>query len=112
MASVFATFNGILELASLEARRAGIAMLWIAALGFAAALCLIGAWFALLAGLAMWAVSAGLPAWATLLAAGGLNGLAGFLLIQTGRGKTQDLRFFATRRQVAALASSSVESPS
>jgi hypothetical protein len=107
VASAFAAITGFLELASLEGRRAGVALLWITAFGVGAALCLTTAWFGLQAGAAIWAIAAGAPPWATLLAVAALNGVAGLMLVRAGITRTEDLAFCATRRQLAALGSTS-----
>jgi hypothetical protein len=89
---------------SLEARRAGITLMWMVALGFIAAVCLVAAWLGFMAALAIWAVSLGLPKVAAAIAVAALNLLAGWVLIQRCISMSRDLLFPATRRQVAGKA--------
>ena len=58
-------------------------------------------WLGLVAALAMWAVSLGLPPIAAVLAVAVINVTAGAVLIYVCLGISRDLLFSATRRQVA-----------
>lgn len=101
LASARAALSHFLDLVSLEARRAGLALAWMIALGLAAAVCAITAWIGIMAALAMWAVSLGLhPVGAVVLVAG-LNLAACAALAFRCIGMSRDLLFPATRRQVA-----------
>ena len=93
--------SSFLELVSLEARRAGLALMWMVAVGVVAATCILVAWLGLMAALAMGAVAWGFPpiAMAILLAA--IHLLAGAVLIYLCIGMSRDLLFSATRRQLA-----------
>ncbi len=101
LASARAAVSHFLDLMSLEARRAGLALMWMVALGFVAAVCLVAAWLGLMAALAMWAVSLGFPGVAAAIVLAVLNLLAGAVLIHRCIGMSRDLLFSATRRQVA-----------
>jgi len=99
--SARATFSALLELASLEAHRAGLTLMWMAICVGVAAFCLAAGWIGLLAALALLAVLAGVPLIAAVLAITILNFVAGALLIYACAGMTKDLLFPATRRQLA-----------
>lgn len=101
--SARAALAGFLELMSLEARRAVLALVWMATCGFIAAVCMVAAWLGLMAVVAMWAVSLGLPAIVAVIAVAAINLVAGAVLIRVCIGLSEDLRFPATRRQVAGL---------
>lgn len=100
-ASARATFSGFLELLSLEARRAGLALMWMVVWGLVAAICIGAAWLGVLAALVMWAVSAGMAPIAAVVIVAGVNLIVGALLIYVCTGISRDLLFAATRRQVA-----------
>ena len=101
LASARAAVANFLDLVSLEARRAGLALMWMLALGWIAAICGVAAWLALMAALAMWAVTLGVAPIAAVLAVSLLNCIAGAALIYACIGMSHDLLFPATRRQVA-----------
>ena len=105
LSSVFASgreaLSNFLDLISLEARRAGLAVMWMVAWGFAAAICIAAAWLGLMAALAMWAVSLGLPRIAAVIGVAVINLGAAAVLIYVCIGMSRDLLFSATRRQVA-----------
>lgn len=94
---------GFLDLLTLEARRAGLALVWMAACGLMAAICIIAAWLGFMAAVALWAISLGLPAIAAVFAVAAINLAVGAVLIRVCLVKSKDLRFPATRRQVAGL---------
>jgi hypothetical protein len=101
LASARAALSNVLELISLEARRAGIALMWMVALGAVAAICLVAAWLGFMAALAMGAISLGLTPIAAVIAVALINLVAGAILIKVSIGMSRDLLFSATRRQVA-----------
>lgn len=105
LATTFASARGwmsnFLALVSLEARRAGLTLVWMVAGGLAAAVFIVGAWVALLAAFALCAVAIGFPPVATALAIAAANLLAGFCLIRVCIAASRDLLFSATRRQLA-----------
>jgi hypothetical protein len=94
---------GLLDLLTLEARRAGLALVWMAACGLMAAICLFATWLGLMAAVSLWTISLGLPAIAAVIAVAAINLAAAALLIRVCLGKSEALRFPATRRQVAGL---------
>ena len=95
------SLSNFLELVTLEARRAGLALFWLVAWGIVAAVCIITTWLGLMAALAMWTVSLGLlPVVAVILVAA-LNLVAGGVLIRVCVGLSRGLLFPATRRQLA-----------
>lgn len=101
LGSARSAFSSFLELISLEARRAGLALMWMVAWGLVAAICIVAAWLGLMAALAMWAVSLGLPPIAAVIAFALINLAAGAGLIYVCVGISRALLFSATRRQVA-----------
>lgn len=101
LASARAALSNFLDLMSLEARRAGLALMWMVAWGLVAAVCIVAAWLGLMAALAMWAVSLGFPALAAVIAVAVINLVAGAVLIYVCIGMSRDLLFSATRRQMA-----------
>ncbi len=101
LASARSGVAGLLELATLEARRAGLSLVWMAACGFAAAICLVASWFGLLAAVAIWATSLGLAMITAVIAVAALNAVAGIVLLQLCISRSADLRFPATQRQLA-----------
>jgi len=109
LASARAAVANFLDLMSLEARRAGLALMWMVAWGFVAAICIVGAWLGLMAALAMWAVSLDFPPLAAVITVAVINLIAGAVLIFVCIGASRDLLFSATRRQVAGI--SPVEPP-
>lgn len=101
LAAARAALSNFLDLAALEARRAGLALMWMVAWGVVAAICIVAAWLGLMAALAMWAVSLGLPPIAAVIAVALINLVAGAVLIYVCIGMSRDLLFSATRRQMA-----------
>jgi hypothetical protein len=101
LASARATFSSLLDLIALEARRALLAVIWMVALGLVAALCLVAAWVGLMGALVIGAISFGLTPVFAVISVTLLNVAAAAVLISMGVGKSRDLLFSATRRQVA-----------
>lgn len=99
--SVRTACSDFLELLSLEARRAGLALMWMVICGVVAALCIVSAWLGLMVALIMWAVSLGCSPAVAVLGITILNGAAGAALIYRGINMSHDLLFSATRRQLA-----------
>lgn len=100
-ASARAALSNFLDLISLEARRAGLALVWMIAFGLVAAVCIFTAWLGLMAALAMWAVALGFPPIAVAIVFALINLVAAAVLIHVCIGISGDLLFSATRRQVA-----------
>src|SRR6185369_7118631 len=95
------TVSSFLELVTLEAHRAGAALVWMIAFGVVAGVCVIATWLGLMAALAMWVTSAGLsPILAVLLVALLNLALAGALAYAAVR-KSDSLTFPSTRRQIS-----------
>jgi uncharacterized membrane protein YqjE len=101
LGSMRAQLEGFLELAALEARRAGLTLVSMVALGFVAAICMIGAWVSVLFALAMWAVSFGFRPISVAIVIALTNLVAGIGLVYVCVGMSRALLFSATRRQLA-----------
>lgn len=101
LASARATIASFLELVTLEARRAGLALAWMLACAFGAALCVAAGWLGLMAALALWAVSRGLPPIAAVSVVALFNLAAAAALVRVCIGLSKSLGFEATRRQVS-----------
>lgn len=95
------TLSNFLELVSLEARHAGVALVWIVVWGVVAGVCLVATWLGLMAALAMWVASLGLSAILAVLLVALLNAAIAGVLIYACIGKSKGLLFPATRRQIA-----------
>jgi uncharacterized membrane protein YqjE len=99
-ASARGLLSNVLDLFTLEARRAGLTLVLMLACGVLAAVLLFAAWLGLVAALVMFAVAQG-AGWASALAAAAfanlaLAGVLGWLCRRASRG----LLFSATRRQL------------
>ena len=99
-----------LQLATLEARLAGRALVWLLVYGILVSVLLLGAWAGPVAALVLWLVASGVGASAALLLAAAMNLLAAGLLALAIRRRSRHLGFAATRRSleprdVAAAAS-------
>ena len=91
-----------LVLLSLETRRAGLALVWMVAFGAIAAILVVTSWLGLMAALALWAVSLGIP-WVTAVTVISLaNLLAAAIMTYVCMRMSRDLLFPATRRQLGA----------
>ena len=99
--SAHASVSNFLELVSLEAQRAGYALVWMVAWGGVAAICIAATWLGLLVALAMWAVSLGLSPPVAVVLFALLNLAVVAVLIRMCIGLSRDLLFPATRRQLA-----------
>ena len=99
--SVRSAFSDFLELLTLEARRAGLALMWMVVCGVVAALCIVSAWLGLMVALIIWVVALGCPPAVAVLAVTIINGATGAALIYRGINMSHDLLFSATRRQLA-----------
>lgn len=106
-----AAFSAYLELVTLEARRAGIALIWMIAGAVVGAICVVTAWIGLMAAFALGAVSLGFHPITAAIAVSLLNVAAGAGLIYGCIGMTKDLLFSATRRQISGR-QLSADSPS
>lgn len=101
LVSARAALSAFLELMSLEARRAGLALMWMVVLAVVAAVCFVSAWLGLMAALVMWAVSLGYLPLTAVIAVALINCGGGVLFIYRCVGMSHDLLFSATRRQLA-----------
>lgn len=101
VASARAVFSSFFDLLSIEARRAGLALVWMVVWGLVGAICVVGAWVGAMAALAMWAVSLGCPPIAAVLAVSAINLAASAALFYLCVRMSRALLFSATRRQVA-----------
>ena len=89
-----------LELATLEARRAGAGFARMVCAAVVISILWVSAWLALLAGAIVWATSAGVP-WAGALAIAAIvNVIAGAALALWMRKQAGELLFAATLRQI------------
>jgi hypothetical protein len=102
------SLSNFLELMSLEAHRAGLALIWMVAWAVVAAVCIITTWLGLMAALAMWAVSLGLLPIAAIIVVAILNLVVGVVLIRVCVGLSRGLLFPATHRQLARNPSAKV----
>lgn len=100
-ASVRTVLANFLDLLSLEARRAGLALMWMAVCTMVAAACFISAWLGLMAALVICAVSQGYSPLVAVLVIALMNVAAAGALIYRVVSMSHDLRFSATRRQLA-----------
>jgi hypothetical protein len=101
LASAHSALSNFLELLTLEARRAGLALTWMILCGVIAAICIVTAWMGLMLAIAMLAMSLGVPAAAAVITVAIINGVAGAVSIYACKGMSQSLLFSATRRQLA-----------
>ena len=92
--------SNILDLFTLEARRAGLTLVLMLACGAIGAILVVAAWLGLMAALALWAVAHGIS-WEAAVAAVAFGNLAvaGALVWLCAR-VSRDLLFSATRRQL------------
>lgn len=111
LSSMGATLTGFLELIALEARGAGVALIWMVAGSFLAVVFFASAWLALLVAAALWAVSLGLSPIAVAIALAVTNLLAGAALIYGCMALSRALLFSATRRQLAVQFSAKPQLP-
>ena len=108
-AAARAALSNFLDLIALEARGAGLALMWMVVWGLVAALCIITAWLGLMTALGLWAVSLGFSPIATVIGIAVVNLAAGGGLIMLCIRMSHALLFPAVRRQVSGP--SSVQQP-
>jgi hypothetical protein len=104
-----AAVSNFLDLIALEARGAGLALMWMVVWGLVAALCVIAAWLGLMTALGLWAVSLGFSPIATVIVIAVVNLAAAAGLIMMCIRMSRALLFPAVRRQVSGQ--SSVQQP-
>ena len=95
------TLSGFLELVSLEARRAGLGLVWMIVGGLVATIFIVTAWAGVMAALAMYIVSLGMLPLAAVIVVAAINLVAGAGMLYWCIGLSHDLLFSATRRQLA-----------
>ena len=95
------TFSSFLNLVALEARRAGVALVWMVVGSIAAALFVVTAWLGLMAALVMGAMLIGVPAITAVVIVALINLGMAAVLVYWCIGKSRDLLFPATQRQLA-----------
>jgi len=103
LAAVRAAVLNFLDLIALEARGAGLALMWMVVWGLVAALCIIVAWLGVVTALGLWAISLGLSPIATVIVIAMVNLAAGAGLIKMCTQMSRALLFPAVRRQVSGL---------
>ncbi len=92
--------RSLAQLAFAEAKLAAHSVALMAFLGMLTAVCLLGSWGMLLAGLVYGLHQAGLPLWVALLLVAGANIVAAYLLWRSALGLWKHLEFNATRAQL------------
>jgi uncharacterized membrane protein YqjE len=105
------TLSGLLDLFSLEARRAGLALVGMIVAGLAAVLCIATGWLWLMSALAMFAVALGLVPMAAAILTAAISLAAGAALIVWCIGASRNLLFAATRRQLTGASSTKASQP-
>ena len=107
LTSAFAAAREVLhatiELAGLEARRAGLALVAMVVCAMTAVMALFAGWLGLLGALILWLVSTGLPTPAAILATVLINVALAAILVYAAVKLSRRLLFESTRRQIASL---------
>lgn len=98
MHSIRQLLNDFVQLAGLEAQRAGKALAWIIGLAAAVVVCVFTVWGLLSAAAAMWLVESGLRWSLALLLAGVVNAILGAVLVLVIRRLAVRLSFPTVRR--------------
>lgn len=100
IASARSLLSSVLDLFTLEARRAGLTLVLMLACGAIGAILVVAAWLGLMAALALWAVALGFS-WQAVLAAVAIANLAvAGALFWLCAWVSRNLLFAATRRQL------------
>jgi uncharacterized membrane protein YqjE len=92
--------SNFLDLFTLEARRAGLTLVWMLACGAIGAILVVAAWLGLMAALALWAVASGTSWQAALTALAVANVAVAAALFWVCAAVSRALLFSATRRQL------------
>jgi hypothetical protein len=102
--SVFSSARQVLgnfvELVTLEARRAGITLVWMVALGVVVAMLVVTAWLALMAAFALWLASHGMTLAGAIALVAAVNLIVAAILGVVCFAISRNLLFPATRRQL------------
>lgn len=101
LAFVRETLSNFLELLSLETRRAALGLVWMIVGGLVGAIFIVTAWAGLMAALALYMVSLGIPPLAAVIVVAVVNLIAGAGMLYWCIGLSRHLLFSATRRQLA-----------
>lgn len=101
LASARETVSAFLDLVTLEARQAAVALVRMLVGGLVAVICIVTAWMGLMGALVMYAVSLGLLPIAAVILVAAINLVAGVGLLYWCLGVSRELLFTATRRQFA-----------
>ncbi|MET3109183.1 hypothetical protein AAKU67_004154 [Oxalobacteraceae bacterium GrIS 2.11] len=101
LTSAHAALSNFLELMSLEARRAGLALTWMIMCGVVAAMFIVTAWMGIMLAVVMGIVALGIPTPVAVVAVAAGNAAAATKLIYVCIGMSKDLLFSATQRQLA-----------
>jgi uncharacterized membrane protein YqjE len=99
-ASARGLLSNILDLFTLEARRAGLTLVLMLACGAIGAILVVAAWLGLMAALTLWAVAVGISWQAAVAAAAFANLAIAAALFWLCARVSRDLLFPATRRQL------------
>ena len=112
IAGVFTSARQVLsnyvELVTLEARRAGLALTWMVALGAMAAMLVVTAWLGFMVAFALWLISQGMTLASSIALVASVNL---FAAVVVGFGcfmLSRNLLFPATRRQLKPRSSDTV----
>jgi hypothetical protein len=92
--------SNFVELVTLEARRAGVTVVWMAALAVAAAMLVVTAWLALMVAFAVWLISQGMTLAGAIAVIAVTNLLVAAILGFVCFTMSRNLLFPATRRQL------------
>ena len=111
LASARETVSNSLELVSLEARRAGLTLVWMIVGGLVAAIFIVTAWTGLMAALAMYVVSLGMLPLAAVIVVAAVNLIAGAGMLHWCVVVSRHLLFSATRRQMTGTSTVGPSAP-
>ena len=110
-AAAHETFSSFLHLVTLEAQRAGVALVWMVVSAIAAALLVATGWVGLMAAVAMGAMLIGVPPITAVVAVALFNLAAAGGLVYLCIGMSRALLFPATQRQLAGKSPTKPTSP-
>jgi len=100
IASARGLLSSVLDLFTLEARRAGLTLVLMLACGAIGAILVVAAWLGMMAALTLWAVGAGITWQAAVAVAALVNLAVAAALFWLCARVSRDLLFPATRRQL------------
>lgn len=105
------TVSGYFDLIVLEAKRAGLSLVWMVALGFAAAILGVSAWLGVVTMLTLWAIALGFSPILAMLMMVVLNLGAAAGAVFACIKFSKDLMFTASRRQLSKQAQPARQTP-